>query len=108
MKAQMNPDETYIIVAKTVFDFAKRAKEIFMSSKMSGKQQLLNFVFSKFELDRERSFVTFAALSHQPVSLQILGTLGTFDWIWFKDKFLLPSQLISYKPVGNNVSRRIQ
>jgi hypothetical protein len=40
--------------------------------------------------------------------LQILGTLRTFDWLGFKDKFLSPSNLVTYKPLANNVSRRIQ
>jgi site-specific DNA recombinase len=78
MEAHINADETCLITAKTVLDLAKRAKELFMSSKLGEKQQLLNFVFSNFELDGKRllvtlrePFLTLTALSHQPVSLRM-------------------------------------
>ena len=58
MKAHVNADETYLITAKTVLDLAKRAKELFMSSKLIGKQQLLNFVFSNLKLDGKKLSVT--------------------------------------------------
>lgn len=64
------------------------------SSKLGEKQQLLNFVFSNFQLDGKRllvtlrePFLTLTALSHQPVSLQLLVTLRTFDWIGFSQSF---------------------
>ncbi len=67
-----------IITAKTVLDLAKRAKKLFMSSKLSEKQQLLNFVFSNFELDGKRllvtlrePFLTLSTMPHQPVSLRM-------------------------------------
>jgi hypothetical protein len=41
-------------------------------------------------------------------TVQLLGTLRTFDWLGFKDKFLSPSNLVIYKPLANIVSRRIQ
>jgi site-specific DNA recombinase len=78
MEAHVNADETCIITAKTVLDLAKRAKELFMSSKLGEKQQLLNFVFSNFQLEGKRllvtlrePFLTLTALSHQPVSLRV-------------------------------------
>ena len=58
MKAHVNADETCLITAKTVLDLAKRAKEIFMSSKLPEKQQLLNFVFSNLKLDGKKLLVT--------------------------------------------------
>ena len=112
MEAHVNAD---IITAKTVLDLSKRAKELFMSSKLGEKQQLLNFVFSNLKLDGKRllvtlrePFLTLATMPHQPVSLQILGTLRTFDWLDFKDEFLSYSYLACYKSVENNVSYRIQ
>ena len=45
MKAHVNADETCLLTAKTVLDLAKRAKELFMSSKLKEKQQLLNSSF---------------------------------------------------------------
>jgi site-specific DNA recombinase len=77
MKAHVNADETCLITAKTVLDLAKRAKEIFISSKMAEKQQLLNFVFSNLKLDRKKllvtlrePFLTLTAMSHQPANLR--------------------------------------
>jgi hypothetical protein len=78
MKGHINADETCLITAKTVLDLAKRAKEIFMSSKLPEKQQFLNFVFSNLKLDGERllvtlrePFSTILALSHQPENLRV-------------------------------------
>ncbi len=78
MKAHVNADETCLITAKTVLDLAKRAKELFMSSKLEEKQQLLNFVFSNLKLDGKRlavtlrePFSTILAVSHQPVDLRM-------------------------------------
>lgn len=42
-----------LIAAKDVLDLAKNAKEIFMSSKLDEKQQLLGFFFSNLMLDHE-------------------------------------------------------
>lgn len=77
MKAHVNADETCLITAKTVLDLAKRAKEIFISSKMPEKQQLLNFVFSNLKLDGKKllvtlrePFLTLTAMSHQPANLR--------------------------------------
>lgn len=78
MKAHMNADETCLLTAKTVLDLAKRAKELFMSSKMSEKQQLLNFVFSNLKLDGKKLFATMRepfstllAVSYQPKELRV-------------------------------------
>ncbi len=81
MKAHVNADATCLITAKTVLDLAKRAKEIFISSKIPEKQQLLNFVFSNLKLDGKKllvtlrePFLTLTAMSHQPVSLRVLDS----------------------------------
>lgn len=76
MVAHVNADETCLITAKTVLDLAKRAKELFESSKLSEKQQLLNLVFSNLKLDEKKllvtlrePFLTLCAMSHQPANL---------------------------------------
>lgn len=81
MEAHVNADGTCIITAKTVLDLAKRAREIFMSSKLKEKQQLLNFVFSNLKLDGKRlsvtlrePFSTLIAVSHQAANLRILDS----------------------------------
>ncbi len=78
MKAHVNADETCLITAKTVLDLAKRAKEIFISSNLAEKQQLLNFVFSNLKLDGKKllvtlrePFSTLLAVSHQPANLRV-------------------------------------
>lgn len=78
MREHVNGDENCLITAKTVLDLAKRVKDIFMSSKLKEKQQLLNFVFSNLRLDGEKlsvtlrePFSTLLAMSHQPVNLRV-------------------------------------
>jgi hypothetical protein len=78
MQAHVNADETCLITAKTVLDLAKRAKDIFMSSKLAEKQQLLNLVFSNLKLDGKKllvtlrePFSTLIAVSHQPANLRM-------------------------------------
>ncbi|MBU1008092.1 hypothetical protein KKA53_03370 [Candidatus Dependentiae bacterium] len=57
MSSNVDADESCLITAKTVLDLAKRAKEIFLSSRMEEKQQLLNFVFSNLQLDHDKLLV---------------------------------------------------
>ena len=77
MKAHVNADETCLITAKKLLDLAKRPKEIFISSKLPEKQQLLNFVFSNLKLDGKKllvtlrePFLTLCAMSYQPANLR--------------------------------------
>lgn len=81
MRKDINGDEKCLIKAKTVLDLAKGAREIFMSSKLKEKQQLLNFVFSNLKLDGKRlsvtlrePFSTLIAVSHQAANLRILDS----------------------------------
>lgn len=81
MREHVNGDEKCLIMAKTVLDLAKRAKEIFMSPKLKEKQQLLNFVFSNLKLDGKKlsvtlrePFSTLLAVSHQPANLRMLDS----------------------------------
>ncbi len=77
----INGDENCLITAKTVLDLAKHAKEIFMSSNLKEKQQLLNFVFSNLKLDEKKlsvtlrePFSTILAVSHLPANLRMLDS----------------------------------
>lgn len=81
MVAHVNADETCLITAKTVLDLAKRAKELFESSKLPEKQHLLNLVFSNLKLDGKKllvtlrePFLTLCAMSHQPANLRMLDS----------------------------------
>ena len=78
MKAHVNADESCLITAKTVLDLAKRAKEIFKSSKLPEKQHLLNLVFSSLKLRENRFLVTLResfsllrAASYQTANLRV-------------------------------------
>ena len=51
MRDQVDADETCLITAQRVLGLARRAKEIFISSKLSEKQQFLKFVFSNLKMD---------------------------------------------------------
>lgn len=57
MQSHVGADEACIITAKTVLDLAKRAKEIFLSSNVVEKRQLLSFVFSNLQLDHDKLLV---------------------------------------------------
>lgn len=78
MHKHIDADESCLITVKTVLDLAKRAKELFMSSKMAEKQQLLNFVFSNLKLEGKKLLVTLrepflslSAVAHQPMNLRV-------------------------------------
>jgi hypothetical protein len=45
MRAHIDSDKASLITVKTVLDLAKRAKEIYESSKVDEKRQILNFLF---------------------------------------------------------------
>ncbi|MFA6991286.1 MAG: recombinase family protein, partial [Candidatus Babeliales bacterium] len=51
MQDHVDADESTIITAKIVLDLARRAKELFLSSNLDEKWQLLNLVHSNFLLD---------------------------------------------------------
>lgn len=72
MKEHVNGDESCLITAQTVLGLAQQATEIFMSSKLTEKQQLMNFVFSnlrlngeKLDLELKEPFSAFAKMSNQ-------------------------------------------
>lgn len=62
MGAHVDADKTSLITVKTVLDLAKRAKEIYESSKVDEKRQILNFVFSNLEMKDKKAIITL----HEP------------------------------------------
>ena len=71
MQDHVDADETCLITAEKVFNLTKQAREIFLSSNFSEKQQFLSFVFSNFTLNGEKldvelrePFSTMAKLRH--------------------------------------------
>lgn len=53
MKDHSDADEQFYISANTVLNLAKRAKEIFMSSEVKEKKQLLGFLLSNCVLNEK-------------------------------------------------------
>ena len=50
MERHVNVDESFHMTANMVLNLARRAREIFESSEVEEKRQLLNFVFQNLEL----------------------------------------------------------
>ncbi len=78
MEAHVDADETCLLTIKTVVDLAQRAKEIYLSSNLDEKRELLNLVYSNLKLREKRLLVTLRepfsllmAASHQPMCLRV-------------------------------------
>lgn len=61
MQTHVDIDEACLITAKTLFDLANRAKEIYESSNMDKKQQFLRFVYSNLKLNEKDLQVDFGS-----------------------------------------------
>lgn len=58
MATHVDADKASLITVKTVLDLAKRAKEIYESSKVNEKRQILNFLFSNLEMKDKKAIIT--------------------------------------------------
>lgn len=58
MATHVDADKASLITVKTVLDLAKRAKEIYESSKVEEKRQILNFLFSNLEMKDKKAILT--------------------------------------------------
>jgi site-specific DNA recombinase len=58
MESHAKADETFHVTANMVLSLAKRSREIFESSEVEEKRQLLNFVFQNLELKEKKLSVT--------------------------------------------------
>jgi hypothetical protein len=104
MQGHVDGDESYLITAQTVLGLARRAREIYESSNMSEKQQLLNFVFSNLKLDCEnlhvelrKPFDTIVNLHDQP------------EWLGRKDSNLrMPGPKPGALPLGDAPTRNFK
>ena len=54
MQRHVKSDETFYITANAVLSLARRTKEIFESSEVNEKRQLLNFVFQNLVLEGKK------------------------------------------------------
>ena len=69
MVTHVDSDKTSLITVKTVLDLAKRAKEIYESSKVDEKRQILNFLFSNLEMRDKKAIITLRELSDKLVAV---------------------------------------
>jgi hypothetical protein len=58
MERHVNADESFHVTANIVLSLARRSREIFESSEVDEKRQLLNFVFQNLELKDKKLSVT--------------------------------------------------
>ena len=58
MATHVGADKASLINVKTVLDLAKRSKEIYESSKVDEKRQILNFLFSNLEMKDKKATIT--------------------------------------------------
>lgn len=58
MANHVDADKASLITVKTVLDLAKRAKELYESSKVDEKRQILNFLFSNLEMRDKKAIIT--------------------------------------------------
>lgn len=79
-----NADENYHITAATLFSLANRALEIFESSEVNEKRQLLNFLLQNCRLSGKNlafelrsPFGVMLEYAHHPSVLRLLNTIRT-------------------------------
>ena len=58
MESHAKADENFHVTANMVLSLAKRSREIFESSEVDKKRQLLNFVFQNLELKDKKLSIT--------------------------------------------------
>ena len=87
MKRLNNANKNYYITANTILSLAQRASEIFESSEIEEKRQLVNFVFQNLQLDGKRLLFKTKAPFEKVLEYQTTHNWGrlrdafrTFDW----------------------------
>lgn len=82
-----NADKEYKIVISTVFSLSKRAKEIFDSSEVHEKRQILNYLLQNSTLNEKTPCFTMRSpynlilgLASSPDLLPVLDEFRTLNW----------------------------
>ena len=88
MQAHSDADKDFYLTANKVFSLAQRAAEIFDSSEVHEKRQLLSFVVQncrlsgqKLSFDLREPFNLIVQTMDQPIGLPLLDTFRTVDWV---------------------------
>lgn len=81
-------DEGYHITVSAVLNLARRAAEIFESSEVPEKRQLLNYLLQNPRVDGKKllfelktPFDTIASVKDQPIGLPLLVAFRTLNWV---------------------------
>lgn len=81
MSIHSEADEEFYLIANTILNIAKRALEIFKSSEVPEKRQLLNFLLQNCQLEGKNlvfsmrsPFDKILATSNQPIGLRRQGS----------------------------------
>ena len=82
MKRLNNANKNYYITANTILSLAQRASEIFESSEIEEKRQLVGFVFQNLELDGKKLLFE----TKTPFE-RVLEHQSTHDWGRLCDAF---------------------
>lgn len=89
-------DGDYIITAQVILDLARRAKEIFVSSNLNEKQQMLKFFYSNLQLSGKNLLVEL----HEPF-FSMSKTDDQTVWLGRKDSNLrMPVPKTGALPLG--------
>jgi site-specific DNA recombinase len=87
MQKHVKADEAFYITAHTILSLASRARDLFESSEVEEKRQLLNFVFQNLTLEREKlahtvrePFSLIMNMKACPSGWEQLDEFRTFEW----------------------------
>ena len=87
MKNHEKADQNFYITANMVMNLAARAREIFESSEVDEKRELLNLVFQNLKLEGKKMlteicepFSTMIGYKDHPTSWRWRDAFRTFDW----------------------------
>ncbi|MBX9744882.1 MAG: hypothetical protein K2X08_06710 [Chlamydiales bacterium] len=107
MKRYEVADENFHITANLVLKLASRAREIFESSEVDEKRQLLNLVFQNLQLrganlsvSVQEPFLTMIGYKECPTNWRWRDAFRTFSWRGFPISATLFSKKLNSKEVG--------
>ena len=78
MQRHENADQNFHVTANMVLKLAARARELFESSEVNEKRQLLNFVFQNLKLDKKTLLIN----THEPFTAMSKYKQCSNSWRW--------------------------
>jgi len=93
MQRYTDADENYYLTANIMLNLAKKAYEVFESSEIPEKRQLLNFLLQNLKLQGKKlsfelktPFDTVLQANRCPTLLLVLDVFRTLDWVRIREK----------------------